>query len=400
MFLKPISCKKSYENLIASKIIVWMWVNFFQQCFQILKSSTVINDSNIIREAILAGKIQYSDGLFTGTFNNAIALELEKLGAKYSKFRKGYLLAREALPTEIIWAIDTAKAMAYAKATAINQFLLNQLSNLDKITSKLIFDEAVNTILTDLQERVYQNAKQHKIELITPKLGIPKVKPPKPDEQGGGNKPPQDGGKDDGKGKEDDKDIAGIDAKPKEDKPDNVVYDFVNEEFAKNYTNNLDFWIKNWTEEEIIKMRNTVGQMAVKGKSVKDIANYITKEFGTSQKHAKFLARNESAIATSSYLSAKYRAEGFTHFKWHTILDGRERPLHKELDGKIFRFDNPPIIDERTGQKGLPSQTYNCRCTFSPYIDKDFLKRRRQMYKAQNSLLGRIKTLWENKLCG
>lgn len=377
MFLKPISCKKSYENLIASKIIVWMWVNFFQQCFQILKSSTVINDSNIIREAIIAGKIQYYDGLFTGNFTNTIALELEKLGAKYSKFRKGYLLAREALPTEIIWAIDTAKAMAYAKATAINQYLLNQLSNLDKITSKLVFDEAVNTILTDLQERVYKNAAQHKIELITPKLGIPKVKPPKKDDIG--------------------KDNAGVDSKQKNN---NVVYDFINEDIAKNYTKNLDFWIKNWTEDEIIKMRSTVAKMAADGKSLKDISNYLIKEFGTSQKHAKFLARNESAMATTSYLVAKYKAEGFTHFKWHTILDGRERDLHKELDGKIFRFDNPPIIDERTGQKGLPSQTYNCRCTFSPYIDKDFLKRRRQMYKAQNSLLGKIKSLWENRLCG
>ena len=436
MFLKPISYKKSYENIIASKIIVWMWVNIFQECFKILKSTTVINDSDIIREAILSGKIQYQDGVFTGTFTNSLSAELEKLGAKYSKYRKGYLLTKDKLPVNIVWAIDTAKATAYAKAMAINQFLLNQLSNMDKLTSKLVFDDAVNVILTDLQERVYKNAKQHKIELITPKLGIPRVKPPKPDdgkggesptggqgagtkppagggqgseppkggesgsdnkppkpdEQGGGNKPPQDGGstppKDDGKGKEDDKDIAGIDATP--DKPDNVVYDFVNEDFAKNYTNNLDFWIKNWTEDEIIKMRNTVGKMAVDGKSEKDIADYLSQQFGVSQRHAKFLARNETAIATTSYLAAKYKNEGFLYYKWHCIKDGRERPLHHELDGHVFRFDNPPIIDERTGQKGIPGQTYNCRCTFSPYIDGEFLRNRKAMFKAQNSLLEKI----------
>lgn len=337
MFLKPISYKKSYENLIASKIIVWMWINIFQECFQILKSTTVLNDSNIIREAIISGKIQYENGLFTGQFSNAIAFELEKLGAKYSKFRKGYLLAKEKLPTELIWAIDTAKATAYTKAMAINQFLLNQLSNLDKITSKLIFDEAVNAIMKNLQERVYRNAKQHKIELITPKLDS-----------------------------------------------------FMENEIAKRYTENLNFWIKNWTEDEIIKMRDKVGIMANVGKSTKTIADYLQKEFGISQKHAKFLARNESAIATSSYLSAKYEAEGFTKFKWHTILDGRERELHKELNGKVFRFDDPPIIDERTGQKGLPSQTYNCRCTFSPYIDGEFLRNRKEMFKAQNSLMEKI----------
>ena len=337
MFLKPISYKKSYENIIASKIIVWMWVNIFQECFKILKSNTVINDSDIIREAILSGKIQYQDGVFTGTFTNSLSAELEKLGAKYSKYRKGYLLTKDKLPVNIVWAIDTAKAAAFAKATAINQFLLVQLSQIDKLAEKLIFDTAVNEIMKNLQERVYKNARQHKIELITPKLD-----------------------------------------------------DFMKNEIAKRYTENLDFWIKNWTEGQIVRMRNDVSVMANVGKSTKDIAEYIQNQFGISQKHAKFLARNESAIATSSYLAAKYKEEGFSSFKWHTIMDGRERELHKELNGKVFRFDNPPIIDERTGQKGIPGQTYNCRCTFSPYIDGEFLRNRKAMFKAQNSLLEKI----------
>ena len=338
MLLREIKYKKAYEDVIASKIVVWMWINIFQQCFNILKTNEVANDINIVREAIMSGKITYSDGLFTGQFNNTIATELEKLGAKYSKYRKGYLIAKDALPAEILWAIDTTKAVAYAKAMAINQFLLNQLSNLSVLNKKLIFDEAVNAIMKNLQERVYKNAKQHKIELITPKLDS-----------------------------------------------------FMEDEIAKRYTENLNFWIKNWSEEQIEKMRKEVVVMANVGKSTKTIAEYIQKEFGISQRHAKFLARNESAIATSSYLSAKYEAEGFTSFKWHTIMDGRERDLHKKLNGQVFRFDDPPIIDERTGQKGLPGQTYNCRCTFSPIIDGEFLRNRRQMYKAQNSLLEKIK---------
>ena len=338
MLLKEIKYKKAYEDVIASKIVVCMWVNIFQQCFQILKSNEVLNDSDIIREAIVSGKIVYDNGLFTGKFNNSIATELEKLGAKYSKYRKGYLLSKDKLPVEILWAIDTAKATAYTKAMAINQFLLSQLSNLGDLIKKLVFDEAVNAIMKNLQERVYKNAKQHKIELITPKLDS-----------------------------------------------------FMEDEIAKRYTENLNFWIKNWTEDQIVKMRNEVSVMANVGKSTKTISDYIQKEFGISQSHAKFLARNESAIATSSYLSAKYEAEGFSSFKWHTIMDGRERDLHKQLNGQIFRFDNPPIIDERTGQKGLPGQTYNCRCTFSPIIDGEFLRNRKQMFKANNSLLEKIK---------
>ena len=337
MFLKPIKYKRAYENAIASRIIVWMWTNIYQECFRILKSSEVMNDSDIIRDAIMSGKIVYDNGLFTGTFTNAIAVELEKLGAKYSKYRNGYVLPQEKIPANVLWAIDTSKAKAAAKAAAINQYLLGQLSSMDKIVNKLVFDEAVNAIMKDLQERVYKNAEQHKIELITPKLD-----------------------------------------------------DFMSNEIAQRYTNNLNFWIKGWTEDEIVKMREVVGQMAIEGKNTKTIAAYIQKEFGISQRHAKFLARNESAIATSSYLTAKYTAEGFDKFRWEAIIDGRERPLHKKLNGQIFMFDDPPIIDERTGQKGLPSQTYNCRCSFSPVIDGEFLKNRKQMFKAQNSLLEKI----------
>lgn len=346
MFLKPITVKKAYIDLITSKITVWMYVNIFKGCFDILKSSEVLNDASIIREALQSGRIFYQDGAFyaKSKFSNAVALELEKIGAKYVKSRKAYVIAKTSLPTDIIWAIDTVKATAYAKAMAINQFLLNQLSNMDSLLKKMVFDDAVNAIMKNLQDRVYANAKQHKIELITPKLD-----------------------------------------------------DFMQDEIAKRYTENLDFWIKNWTEDEIVRMRDEVSKMANVGKSVKTIQEYIQKEFGISQRHAKFLARNESAIATTSYLAAKYEKEGFVRFRWHAIIDERTRDSHKELNGHIFRFDEPPIIDTRTGQRGLPSQTYNCRCSFSPIIDGDFLKNRKKMFKAQNSLLDKIMTLFNNK---
>ena len=67
---------------------------------------------------------------------------------------------------------------------------------------------------------------------------------------------------------------------------------------------------------------------------------------------------------------------GFEHFIWNTILDSRERPLHRRLHGRIFRFDEPPVIDERTQQRGLPGETYNCRCSLTPIrIDSPFYSR-------------------------
>lgn len=339
--MKPIKYKKAYENLIVNKITQWLWDNIFEECFNILESTTVYNDAFILRNAIEQGKIYYQDGAFysnTGKFSNAVAKELETIGAKYSKYRNAYLIDKTNVPTEILWAIDIVKAQTAAKAVLIQKYLTEQLGLLNKEEKRLVFDSAVENIMQDLQKRVYQNARAGRIELITPKLT-----------------------------------------------------DFRKNEIAKRYTNNLDFWIKNWTEEEIVKMRDTVGKLAIDGKSRKDIAQYLQKQFGVSERKAKFLARNETSIATTSYLQAKYQDEGFTHFKWVTNLDGRERKLHKELNGKIFAFNDPPIIYERTGQKGLPGETYNCRCSMIPIANKQWLENRRKLFKAQNSLTGKIK---------
>lgn len=339
--LKPIKYKRAYETIIADKIINWFWDTFYKRCFEILESDTVYNSTDIIRNALESGLIYYQDGAFysnTGRFRNELARELENIGAKYSKYRKAYLLDKSKVPIEILGAIDTIKANVAERVTLLQAFLTYQLNNISKEVEKLVFDTAVEQIMQDLQDRVYKNAAEKKIELITPKLT-----------------------------------------------------DFRANEIAKNYTENLNFWIKNWTPERIIKMREVVGQMAIDGKGLNTIADYIHHEFGVSSRHAKFLARNESAIATTSYLEAKYKDEGITEFKWHTNLDGRERPLHRELHGKIFRFDNPPIIDERTGEKGLPAQTYNCRCTMSPVINKEFWENRKKLYKAQNSFLNVLK---------
>lgn len=342
MELNAITYKRQYEKLIANKIIVWLWANIYKECLVILDNNVVINDSNIIRAAIDSGLIYYQDGAFyskSGRFSNKISKELELLGAKYSKYKKAYLLDKSKVPVEILGAIDINKAKVSGKVLAIQTFLSFALDELNKKEKILTFDTLINSIMLNLQERVYKNAENKKIELISPKLT-----------------------------------------------------DFKANEIAQRYTENLDFWVKDWTKENITRMREVVGQMAIEGKSRNEVAEYISKEFGIAQRHAVFLARNETAIATTSYLEAKYKEEGFTFFRWHTNIDGRERPLHKELNGKIFRFDEPPIIDERTGQRGLPGETYNCRCTMSPMASKEFWENRKKLYKVQNSLINRIKS--------
>ena len=327
MTLKPIKPLKLFDDKIAKEIINWEWNWYYKPILDILKPNYVVNDNNTLVEALKSGAIYYQNGGFyskTGRFSNRIALELEKIGARYSKYGRCYRLVKDKLSTNLLWAIETANAEIFTKVTAIKKVMDVTLGELDNIIKNLKLADIAEEMILNLEKRVNENLKANKIEVIAPKMT-----------------------------------------------------DFRAREFAKNYTENLEFYIKKWQPEEITKMRDVVGQMAIDGESRLTIEQYIQNQFKVSQRKAKFLARNESSIAVTEYLSAKYQEEGFTEFKWITNMDGRERKLHRELNGKIFRFDNPPIIyvDEKRGivQRGLPAETYNCRCTFVPILDKKLL---------------------------
>lgn len=327
MALKPIKPLKVFDDKIAKEIISWEWNWYYKPILEILKPNYVVNDNNAVFEALKSGVLYYQNGAFyskSGRFANKIALELEKIGARYSKYGRCYRIAQEKLPNNLLWLIETTNARTYSSVLAAKKIMDETIGNLDSIIKNLKLVDIAEEMILNVEKRVNDNLKANKIETIAPKMT-----------------------------------------------------DFRAREFAKNYIDNLEYYIKKWQPEEIIKMREVVGQMAIEGKSRLTIQEYIQNQFKVSQRKAKFLTRNESSIAVTEYLSAKYQEEGFQEFKWITNLDGRERELHKQLNGKIFRFDDPPIIyiNEKRGtiQKGLPGETYNCRCTFVPVLSKEQL---------------------------
>ena len=327
--------KEEYGKTIARIISIWFYDYLFEPCFRILDGKTVENSREVLRGALQSGNIYYQEGAFfskTGKFNNAVALALAKLGAKYNKFKKAYILPSNMIPSELLWAIGTIKAQTAEKVVSVLEYMGLVQANILALLNKLAIDTAVETILQDMQGRMRKEFEKKRIPMISKPLDS-----------------------------------------------------FQEEEFAKLYTENMYYWVKNFTEKQIIEMREVVGKMVLQGKSKTPIAEYLMKKYKVSQRKALFLARNETGIALSSYQILTLKNEGFKHFKWHTILDGRERELHKQLNGKIFEINNPPVIyiNEKTGQeeRGYPKQTYNCRCHATGWIDKEFIRRRREIVK-------------------
>lgn len=327
MAFKPIRPIDYYDSKIAKKIIEFEWQWYFKPIFDILKPNSVLNDNNALFGALKSGNIYYQNEAFyskTGRFSNKIALELERIGARYSKYGRCYRIAQTKLPNNLLWIIETTNAKVYSDVVAITKVLDTALGIIDEALKNLKIADIAEQMILDIEDRFYKNFKANRIETIQPKMS-----------------------------------------------------DSIAKQFSERYTDSIEFNIKKWQPEDIVKMREVVGQMAINGDSRITIANYIEQRFKVSQKKAKFLARNESKIAVNEYLFAKYESEGLNEFKWVANLDERVRQDHKDLNGVIFTKDNPPIINQKTGKRGLPGEDYNCRCTFVPVIPKTWLNQRK-----------------------
>lgn len=91
----------------------------------------------------------------------------------------------------------------------------------------------------------------------------------------------------------------------------------------------------------------------------------VTKE------RAALIARDQTSKATAALNRVRMEAVGIRKFKWLHSGGGKEpRRLHKEgLNGNIYSMDDPPVIDDRTGERGFPGQLINCRCRMVPVLE-------------------------------
>lgn len=108
----------------------------------------------------------------------------------------------------------------------------------------------------------------------------------------------------------------------------------------------------------------------VNGTRAGEIAKEIMRAGEVSESRANTIARTEVSRLSTELVKARAQYVGSTHFRWRTVGDSDVRPDHKKLNNEVFRWDDPPVADERTGAKALPGAIYNCRCWPEPILDE------------------------------
>ena len=305
--LKPIINKPKYERMILKALQQFFISVLFRPIIKIVKPIGELHNAKEtpLIKALREGKIQYIDGKFYGKFNAAISRELISMGAKFNKITKTYNLTRDKLPMEVIGAM----AQGAILAQTIRQELLNFLKSfsIEKFMPemKALLDVPLDEIVEDIDEQAETAIK----EVLK------------------------------------------------------IVPDFKQEEretLKREYIENVEYSVKNFTSKEVNKLREMVEYNLYYGYNKNSsLIDRIQKEFNITYNRAKFIARQETNLLTSHLAEMRLKSAGINHYKWQTSHDERVRDSHKDLDGKIFSWDNPPIVNKK-GDRKNPGEDFNC----------------------------------------
>lgn len=262
-------------------------------------------------KAILSGKVQFYANRFEGSFNSAISAEIRAMGGKWDKRYKNFYMPKSKLPYDVMVAVADADIKIKRTGQRIDAHLQNLrrlMENDPQFDLKPYFKKTINRF-------------NEKFE----------------------------------------KGIEGIVVAPE-------FTDEMAENLAEMYTKNMNLYIKGWTEESIIRLRKKIQKNAFQGYRASTFVEEIEHDFQISHTKAKFLARQETSLLMSQFREERYKSVGVQKYRWSTSGDVRVRPYHKRLNGKVFTWDNPPIIDEY-GHRAHPGQDFGCRCICIPIIE-------------------------------
>lgn len=302
-FAKPLYFKTAFYESIEKEINAIFFRNIYAPALTVLKKSQLQNNSSVVTEALNSGRIFYSDGFFYGKFNGAISKELLSYGAVFDGRLKAYRLPIIDTPPQISSAI----ALTDLKYKATQHDIITQL---DMFQPQNIDTDSIQYSYTDSIHKMEYEFKDALKGIMIP--------------------------------------------------PDFSPY--IRENIAKNWTNNLSLYIKDFAEENVTKLRQDIQENAYSGSRAENLVKSLQANYGVSQRKARFLAKQETKLLMTEIHLSKASEVGLNRYKWSTSNDEKVRHSHKVLQGRIINLANPPVVDPLTGRRAHAGCDFGCRC--------------------------------------
>lgn len=337
--LTPIRDREVYADLAEKQIVYSLYTAIFKPILEIFGLSLMPqnerkNDKTNLATAILAGRVVFHDGVFRGKFSASISKELKDLGGKFYPKQNAWRIDRMKLPVEVNQAITRIK-------TDMAEKVKKAIEHLDKIQAQEYTPVMMNTVAEGILDDLSKQFEQTTADEIE----IPMA-------------------------------MAG----------------YIEDNLKTKYNENMNLYIKGWTEESIVRLREKITENSMQGYRAEGMRQAIIDEYGVSERKAKFLARQETSLMVSKYREEHYKETGINFYQWSSSHDGRVRDSHKDLNGRIFSWNDPPIVDPVTGRRGHPGEDFGCRCVAVPVLMSQ-MERITEMAKQGKPFTGSIAKL-------
>lgn len=132
--------------------------------------------------------------------------------------------------------------------------------------------------------------------------------------------------------------------------------------------------VKSVSSGRLPELERLVGQGLREGLRNEELRNRIEHKFGVTRSRASLIARDQVGKFNGELTELRQKKAGIEEYDWDTSQDERVRPAHASLQGTRQRWDDPPVVDPRTGRRANPGGDYQCRCNAIPVIPESLLR--------------------------
>lgn len=293
------------------------------------------------------GTVKYIEGRFTGEINAYMVRELKEMGAQ--KVGGAYFVNKARLPYDLMMQIESlskVRALTYTSLMKVLERAADKAVDVIKAKSFLEYGQKLQDFIAK------------KIAKQVPGISIPDTE-------------------------------QNLLAKQ-------AFIESAEYPIREKYDENLKKYSGHFAIEKTSDLRKMLTESFKNGGSRNDFYNIVREQLGVSERRAKFIAQQEMRLITQKTKAANYLGNGIKYYKWDATLDGKLRPAHRELHGKIFAYDEePPLVAvTKSGvRRAHAGCDYNCRC-----VDKPLSVFESEKWEAQRLKdIKKIDDFWEEK---
>ena len=115
----------------------------------------------------------------------------------------------------------------------------------------------------------------------------------------------------------------------------------------------------------------TKGVELLEGANTQDMENWFDVRYAGSvvERRVDIRVESEAKMCQAEAMGWFLPEGGFDRYVWTTKKDNRVRPDHARLEGRIISWNDPPVVDLRSGRRAHCGGDYNCRCVAAPLLD-------------------------------